>query len=164
MHTYRQTLDWVCLLLYTMEVYVMSMNTYTLWAEITRIEEIRNPKLLCAGSVDAESFEEACSKYEDTKLFKNDNRKIFGSYEDALVYSADKLELPSHISKDKGLEHAMKEYVDFLKVCINSAQAKNYSEEDLKRIMFERALAKLYLQYTHIYYNNGHAMYEHKPL
>jgi hypothetical protein len=128
------------------------MNTYTLWTEITRIEEIKNPKLLCAGSVDAESFDEACSKYEDAKLSKNDNRKIFESFEDSLEYSVNKMELPSHISKDKGLEYAMKEYADFLKVCINTPYKMKDPESYLKKLMFDRSLAKLYLSHTHIYY------------
>lgn len=101
MYTYRQTLDWVCLLLYTMEVYVMSnrvygkvttdmkkeeelskLNKYTLYFEITKLSEMNNDGTEYMGM----SFEDACTRYKDTH--RNDHRKIFESYEEALEYSA----------------------------------------------------------------------------
>lgn len=170
MYTYRQTLDWVCLLLYTMEVYVMSnrvhrtvtidvdfvkyhmkankirmtndldkklgvssrtikrwfdngcipydmidifresigitmpqlcgynlpkeytvmkkeeelskLNKYTLYFEITKLGEIHDNATEYMGM----SFEDACTRYKDAN--RNDHRKIFESYEEALEYSA----------------------------------------------------------------------------
>lgn len=170
MYTYRQTLDWVCLLLYIMEVYVMSnrvrrtvtidvdfvkyhmkankirmtndldkklgvssrtikrwfddgcipydmldifresigitmpqlcgynlpkeyidmkkeeelskLNKYKLYFEITKLSEMNNDGTEYMGV----SFEDACTRYKDTH--RNDHRKIFESYEEALEYSA----------------------------------------------------------------------------